>query len=485
MPGESLRQQLMRGMIRAMSMSHLPTSRKEPTMTLKDHRNYSVTGATPGALAHFEAALAQLQCYRGDPLATVDRALAEAPGFAMAHHLKAYIGILATERPALDMARAALAAVEPLKLDDRETGHRAAIQAFTAGRWEAGIAALERVLSNHPFDILALQTAHVANFFVGDARNLRDCVARVKGAWESGVPGYHAVLGMHAFGLEECGDYARAEREGRAALELEPGDAWAHHAVTHVLEMQGRIDEGAAWMTSREPHWAVDNFFAVHNWWHLALFQLDRGDTERVLEVYDRRIRGTKSKVVIDLVDASALLWRLFLRGVDVGDRFVELADVWAPLARDGLYAFNDAHAAMAFLGAGRQGSLDELLAAMEQVASLEVTGSNAAGSNAAMTREVGLPLVRALVALAEGDHARTIALLSAVRPIAHRFGGSHAQRDLLEQTLAEAALRAGDRALALALAREREELRPGHPVARNLRARALALRPSGPASRP
>jgi tetratricopeptide (TPR) repeat protein len=444
---------------------------------LKDLRNHPVTGATPDALEKYELALAELQCYRGDPLATIDAALTEAPGFAMARCLKAYLGLLATERPALDMARAELEALEPLALDARERGHRDAIHALAAGSWETGILALDRVLADHPRDVLALQAHHVMCFFVGDARNLRDGVARVRGAWDVEIPGFHAVLGMHAFGLEECGDYARAEREGRRALELEPRDAWAHHAVAHVLEMQGRTDDGVAWMTSREPHWAVDNFFSIHNWWHLALYHLDRGETERCLEIYDTRIRATRSRVVLDLIDASGMLWRLFVRGVELGDRWDELAEAWAELACDGLYAFNDAHAAMALIGGRRGGVLETLRHTMRREA------ESGSGSNRAMTRDVGLPVVEALAAVAAGDHARAVSLLLAARPIAHRFGGSHAQRDLLDQTLAEAALRAGHRGLALSLAREREELKPGQLFARQLRARALSLAPARPAA--
>jgi hypothetical protein len=388
----------------------------------------------------------------------------------MAHLFKGHVGILATERPALELARAALGAVDALgpgALTGREAGHRAALSAFLDGRWQAGLAAVEGVLADHPLDALALQVAHVSNFFIGDARNLRDCVARVRGAWSPTIPGYHAVLAMHAFGLEECGDYARAEREGRAALEIEPGDVWAHHAVTHVFEMQGRVDEGVAWITGREPHWAVNNFFAIHNWWHLTLFRLERGGIDEVLSLYDGRIRGTGSKVILDLVDASALLWRLHLRGIDVGPRGAELAEAWAPFASDGLYAFNDVHAAMAFIVAGCEGALDDLVAALEaQIARA------APASNTAMTAEVGLPVVKALAALHRGASARAVELLSAVRPIAHRFGGSHAQRDVLDLTLAEAAVRAGDRGLALALAHEREELKPGQRVAREIRAR-------------
>lgn len=448
-------------------------------MELDDRRGLRLTGATTEALDLFEQALAELQCYRGDPLATADRALKRAPALAMARFLKGYAGILATERPALEMARAELAATEDLPLNDRERGHAEALRAFVDGRWETGIVRLDAVLADHPRDALALQAAHVACFYAGDARNLRDTVGRVRAAWEPSVPGYHAVLGMHAFGLEECGDYASAEREARAALELEPRDAWAQHALIHVMEMQGRLDEGVALSRSREPHWAVDNFFAIHLWWHLALFHLDRGETPEALRLYDERLRGTGSLVVLDLIDASQLLWRLQLRQRELGERPAALATAWAPLAADGLYAFNDVHAAMAFLLAGRVESLAELLGAMERQLSVARAGGRDAPSNAAMTREVGLPVVQALTAYAGGDYGQAIELLWRVRPIAQRFGGSHAQRDLLDQTLCEAALRAGRRGLAMALARERLALRPGHPQAEMLRTRAAALRPS------
>ncbi len=440
------------------------------TIDLRDHRDHVVTGATPAALAIYEAALQELQCYRGDPLATIDRALQEAPGFVMARAFKAYVGAIATERPALAITQGELVALEAMpQLTEREAMHRAALRALAVGEWHAGIATLDELLARWPRDVLALQVAHIGCFFVGDARGLRDTAGRVRRAWDSSVPGLHAVLGMHAFGLEECGDYARAEAAGLCALELQPGDAWAHHAVTHVMEMTGRVDDGVQWMAARAPAWETGSL-AIHLWWHQALFLLERDDVARVLALYDDRLRGTGSKVALDLVDASALLWRLYLRGVDVGARCAALAETWAPAIDDALYAFNDAHAAMAFLGAGRR----DLFAALR--ANLARPGS---GANEAMRRDVGLPLVDALAEFVDGDHAAACAHLHRVRPIAHRFGGSHAQRDLIDLTIAEAALRGGDVDMARAIAREREELRPGHRSARRILARADAAPPT------
>jgi len=431
-----------------------------------DARGEPVNGASEKAVALYEKALGELQCYRGDPLATIDRTIADSPEFVMAHCLRAYLHVLSTEAQAVAAARASFDAAAVLKTNARERRHLVALRQVLDGSWEGGIAALEDVLTDHPRDALAVQAIHLADFYVGDARSLRDHIARVLPEWSPDDSGYHALLGMYAFGLEETGDYRRAEEMGRAALALNPRDAWAQHAVAHVMEMQGRVQDGIAWMNGREGHWAKDSFFAVHNWWHLALFHLELDHAAPVLELYDGPIRGEGSRVVLDLVDASALLWRLTLRGVDVGGRWRELADAWEPLAADGFYAFNDAHAMMAFVADGRHEAAEALLAAQQQA----MAGN---GGNARMTWEVGYPLCAALRAFGRGDDATCISLLRPLRSRLHRFGGSHAQRDVFDLTLLEAARRDGHHALVRALANERIERKPGSPLNRRYRQQA------------
>jgi hypothetical protein len=301
--------------------------------------------------------------------------------------------------------------------------------------------------------------AHLFDFFRGDARNLRDRVVRRLAFWQESDPGYHALCSMQAFGLEEMGDYARAEDKALMAIALRPRDGWAHHAVAHVKEMQGRTADGIAWMTGHEADWSKDSFFAVHNWWHLALYHLDLDQTDKVLAIYDDRIRGTHSQVVMDLVDASAMLWRLHLRGVDVGQRWQEVADAWQGMTDAGLYAFNDCHALMSFIGAGRADSVKR------QMANLAQRGEGG-GSNGRMSRDVGRHVGEALRAFDEGRFGDTVDALEHLRPIANRFGGSHAQRDLIDLTLIEAAKRAGRRNLVAALAQERRDLKPTSPLA-------------------
>jgi tetratricopeptide (TPR) repeat protein len=441
-------------------------------MNLRDSADHTMTGATAEGLAHFETAAHQFRCFIGDPVASVDAALAAAPQMVMAHALKAYLHLLGTEPLALPVARACLAAADQATTE-RERGHVEAVRLLTEGRWRAAGRVLEDVSIAYPCDALALQAGHQIDFFRGDSRMLRDRIARALPAWSKSIPGYHALLGMHAFGLEEMGDYAQAEKHGRQAVELERRDTWAWHAVAHVHEMRNEPREGLAWMRGDTDAWAKDSFFAVHNWWHQAVYHLELGATDEALQLFDGPVFGARSSIVLELIDASALLWRLMLRGVDVGSRFEAVAANWAPLAAAGNYAFNDLHAMIAFVGAGRAKEQQAVLDTQRAVLAGDLT---IAADNLEFTRDVGHPATRAIQAFGQGRYAECVELLRPIRHVAHRFGGSHAQRDLLDQTLIEASHRAGFEALTTALVRERVALRPHTPLAALLDQRAQPL---------
>ena len=442
-------------------------------MNQRDSAGLQMTGANAEGLTHFETATHQFRCYIGDPVASVDAALAAAPQMVMGHTLKAYLYLLGTEPLALPMARENVAAAADLAATERERGHVEAVRLLAEGRWSAAGRVLEDVSIAYPRDALALQAGHQIDFFRGDSRMLRDRIARVLPVWSKSIPGYHALLGMHAFGLEETGDYAQAEKQGRTAVELQRRDTWAWHAVAHVYEMRNQPREGLAWMSVDAAAWSEDSFFAVHNWWHQAVYQLEVGATDEALRLFDGPIFGARSSIVLELIDASALLWRLMLRGVDVGSRYETVAEKWAPIAAAGNYAFNDMHAMIAFVGAGRAREQQAVLDAQRAVLDGELI---VAADNREFTREVGHPATRAIQAFGQGRYAECVALLRPIRHVANRFGGSHAQRDLLDQTLIEASRRAGFGELTTALVRERVALRPRTPLAALLDQRAQPL---------
>jgi len=425
---------------------------------MKDARGLAVSTSSANALEHFEAGLTQFHTYTGDPLATMQQALQADPEFALAHLFNAFAMYTASEKRYLPAVRESLATASALraKMNSRERDLLDAAELLTAGKWHDASRALDSILIEYPRDALAIQTAHLMDFFQGDALNLRNRISRVLPHWSEQTPGYSYILGMHAFGLEECNQYPEAERAARRALELQPRDGWAVHAVAHVMEMQGRIAEGIEWLQSRESDWAPDNMFAPHNWWHLALFNMDLGNFDTALDLFDQKLMGPQTDMILVLLDATALLWRLQLEGVDVGDRYERVADVWAAKLDEeaGFYAFNDVHAMMSFAATGRTDEVARLRRAMLSAAKGNET-------NAAMTREVGLPLADALAAFAKNRHAEAIDAIESVRDTANRFGGSHAQRDLLTLTLIDASIHAGDQRRARHYIAERQTHKP------------------------
>ncbi len=426
---------------------------------MRDFSGYETSGANAASLALLEQAFHEMRCFIGDPVATVQRALEATPELVMGHVLKAYLHLLGTESAGFPTARDAHTSGAALPATDRERRHLQAIGQLLEGQWRSAGRLLEDLSIEYPLDALAIQAGHQIDFFTGDSRMLRDRIARALPAWDRSIPGYHALLSMHAFGLEETGDYHQAEAQGRASLEFEPRDGWGQHAVAHVMEMQRRRRDGIVWMRANANVWSYESFFAVHNWWHLALFHLALDEVGEALALFDGPIYGKKSTVVLEMIDASALLWRLQLRGLEVGDRWHAVADNWEPIAAAGNYAFNDMHAMMAFVGAGRQNAAQAVLQAQREAMESQC-------DNAGFTREVGHAAACAILAFGAGDYAQAVRLLRPIRSHAHRFGGSHAQRDVIDLTLIEAARRSGQERLAGALRAERASAKSETPFA-------------------
>jgi hypothetical protein len=237
---------------------------------------------------------------------------------------------------------------------------------------------------------------------------------------------------MHAFSLEECGEYKRAEEAARAALALNTFDARAHHVMAHVFEMSERPAAGVRWMNDHITSWGVNTVVATHCWWHLALFHLAQGQLDQAMALYDGRVRARHSIEIADMIDAAALLWRVQLLGGNTGTRWGELADAWAPTIDDGFCSFNDLHAMLSFVGARDWNRARRLELAVDRAASLPTRYGET-------TRLLGLPACRALIAFGRRNDNLAIGLLASLPAQAHRLGGSHAQRDVLNLTLLHA----------------------------------------------
>jgi len=409
-----------------------------------DIHGLPISTSGEGAAA-FDRALIGYLKYRADAGQRLAGALAVDGEFALAHCLKGYFAMLsykqenvATANNTAQNARAFAANATP-----REQAHVAALEAWIAGDLDRTLGIWEQILAEHPHDVLAFRLAHFNNFWLGRPGDMRASVERVKPKWSRELAGYGTILSCHCFSLEECGDYAAAEVSGRAAIEIDPGDVWGTHAVAHIMEMQGRHAEGIAWLDELERNWEGAANLVHHLWWHRALFHLERREVDAVLDLYDRRFRDLSAALTlaqpdlyIDVQNAASMLFRLELIGIDVGDRWTEIADKAEARIGDCLSAFTLPHWMMALAATGRDDAARRMLDGMHAFGAGE-------GTVAGIVRDVALPVCAAVLAHRKRDDRHVLDLMRPVLAEMYRLGGSHAQQDVLFQLFADAAVKA------------------------------------------
>ncbi|MEM6617181.1 MAG: tetratricopeptide repeat protein [Pseudomonadota bacterium] len=297
---------------------------------------------------------------------------------------------------------------------------------------------LDAMLPTRPADAFLVKLIHAIRFVMGDNQGMRASIEGVIEAFKDDAPASGFIHGCHAFALEETGDFEAAERAGRKALDMEPNDAWGLHAVAHVHDMCGTSLDGIRWLEGREAAWRHCNNFSYHVWWHLALFYLDRGDHDAVLNLYDTEVRPVHTDDYRDISNAASLLWRLQLEGCDVGTRWEEMAVIAENRVDDQCLAFADLHYMLALLGGSKTDAATQLLHSMRQTAAGSI---NDLGH---VDRSVGVPMAYGLTAFAAGDYGTASAVMAKSMHQLQKVGGSHAQRDVFERIAIEACLRSG-----------------------------------------
>lgn len=421
---------------------------------LADRWGVPVWGGNEQAVAGLDDAIECLVALAGDPAASAEEAVAIGPDLVLGQVYRAYLSLYATNAAGVAGATKILDDLEGAedRTGPREALHLQAARSWAAGNWTEAARALERALVLNPRDMLALKVAQDLYFFLGRRLDLRDVAARVLRAWSVGQPGWGYVQGIYAFGLEENADYRQAETRARTAIDENARDVWAVHALAHVFEMEGRQQDGVAFLTRTAPDWE-SSYFAVHNWWHRALYHLELGEVGEVLALYDQNIRARRSAAWLEIVDAAALLWRLSLFGVDIAERASQLASDIEPLMDEApVYAFNDWHAIMALGLDGRHQRNEKILTDNRRLT---------VGTNRVAAEHAGFALLEGYASFAADRPERALDLMIDIRDTADAVGGSHAQRDVIDLTLIAAAARAHDRSLARALVDERAARKP------------------------
>ena len=399
-----------------------------------DARGLSLSAPSSTAVERFEALIDDLYYYRlgvGDRL---DALLQEFPELVLAHVLKGYSLMTEGTLDAHPKARAQLLQAQALPANPRERLHQEALRAWIAQDVSARAAAWEQILVEWPLDMLAFRQYTGTLFWSGDKRHQAEVSAGVAGHWGPRTPGYGHFLSAHAFAMEEVGQYAVAERCARAALAIQPQDLWALHGLSHVFEMQGRVQEGIEALSDAARFLNDYNLFRGHLWWHLSLFKLSQGRFDEVLDLFDLEVYPKSSTFYLDVQNGASLLARLEFQGIDVGPaRWERLAQASLLNATQSTIWFTSMHHVMALMRSGRisavQSTFDYL------------SSAGTSSTQAALAYELG----KAAAAFYQDKPREALERMLAVRQRHGELGASHAQQDLYDQFMVAAALRLGD----------------------------------------
>lgn len=425
------------------------------------------------AIQAFEAAIVCVAAHRPAAVDALKLALSHDEDFTAAHALKGFAALLLARAELNVSARQALASARLCATRRRQTASELALVAALAeaveGRMLAACAILERHIDAQPHDFLAIKLVNGMRFMMGDLVGMLGATTRVIGQWSARQPGYGFVLGCHAFGLEEAGDFSGAEKTGQMALQNEPRDAWGLHAVSHVYEMDGRVAAGIGLLETARPMWTQCHNFSFHMAWHLALLQLERGQHELALDLYDHDVRPIATDDFRDVGNAASLLWRMRQEGVDVGWRWEELAQIAKQRTGDTTLVFASLHHLLSLIATGDLVSADAL------AASLAARARTGEGDQAKVAGGIGVEMANVLIEFARNGASRAdMARLARMLPA---IGGSYVQRDVFVRTLAVMAAQSGQCDMAMTVLDVRRRFKRDDHFATMVQNRVTALR--------
>jgi tetratricopeptide (TPR) repeat protein len=415
----------------------------------QDERGLPLSTDSATAVTLFDRAVEHFLKFHADTMTLAGRALAADPDFVMGHCMKAYLLLMAANPANRQQIDATLASAHAgaASITPRERLHLAAADSWHRGHLDQTFKAWGQILDDAPTDLLAYRISDTIWFRHGQTRSILEQADRVTPRWSADLPGYDSAQTIWAFAHEEVGDTKPAERAIDAALERDSTNYFAHHVKAHIMDTDCRAREGSDWLGSQVSNWSLGNNLIHHLWWHRALLRLDLGEVDAVMASYDQDIRNFDDPMTkatpdhyVDLQNACALLWRLEQLGLDVGNRWEELADKAEARIGEAGHLLMVPHLMLALVATGRDAAAARFVAALRELA------ADPSVWTAPAIADVVIPVCEAAQAHRRGNHPRVVDLLAPRQPQIRLLGGSNAQRDMFFQMLIDAAMKAGRR---------------------------------------
>ena len=395
--------------------------------------NFGLEYTTSGSVAveRFGDALSKYLGSDAGTMPAIEKTLEADPEMPMALMFRAYLLKLAADPkfvPAIDRTSTVLKGRGDLT--EREQMHRQALDDWQQNRMADACQLFDKIVETYPRDILALRIAHYLHFYGDGAEKMLASLSPAIKIWNRSDEYFGYLKGMQCFALEELGEYETAETAGREAIEINPADVWATHAVTHILQMQERYQEGIVFVESNKSHWGNLNNFVNHMHWHQALQYIGNNRLDEALRIYDENlVDPIADDFYLDVCNSASLLWRLTMLGIDVGDRWHQFMQISRTRVEDDELIFPTLHYLMAPAMLQDKDAMTRCLSNLENWSRKRETQGE-------ICRDVGKTMAEAICRIGEGAHKAGADLLASVRHDIWRIGGSHAQRHLFNQII-------------------------------------------------
>ncbi|NYZ69208.1 tetratricopeptide repeat protein, partial [Endozoicomonas sp. SM1973] len=395
---------------------------------INDERGLELSGTSKQGAQTLDNIISHIYNYQLGIPEALEALLIEHPQFTMAHIVQGYCVASEGRFSSLEAAKSIVTKLNELIeiAAPRELLHIKALDLWSQGNLKDSFDIWESILRNWPLDLLAYRQLTGNLFWLGERRRMLDVAAKTSIVWHQGIPGYGYFLGPFAFALEEMGEYVLAEKYARQAVDINSADLWSKHVVAHVMEMQGRSKEGIGWLESSAATFEQHNAFKGHLWWHLALFNFELGNFDKVLQLYDDFIYPKPSTFYLDIQNAASMLTRLEFQGINVGNRWHKIVESAMEVAGDASIFFTEPHNTMAL---ARTGQIEQV---ENQIESLHHLKHSSLQQEQYIARE----LATAINYFHQRQYEQVITRMQHLRYQQHILGGSHAQHDILQQYL-------------------------------------------------
>jgi tetratricopeptide (TPR) repeat protein len=320
--------------------------------------------------------------------------------------------------------------------NQRETLLFSAVSAWANTDFFLAIKLFTHILAIYPTDLLSLKYLEWLFYLTGQQYQAAPFLAaceKIK-IHHHNSPHFYST---YSFSLELNGLRFEAIKKATRAIELEPITPWAHHTLAHAYFFSGEFKQAISTLETVKPTWRnIVPTLKCHNNWHLGLFYIAQGETEKANKLFHQSIWSKTPALVLEQLDAISYLWRMEMASLTPSQSWEAILSYIRPHALDAYTPFN----ALFYIYASTRANDDVFSKAILENA--KKFSQNLSGVKAYAWQYIGLPAITATYAFAKEDHKLALTYLNPIMENISACGGSDAQIEIMNEMYCVALLK-------------------------------------------